>query len=359
MTLPAPRVTHVGDAPDGCGGIASVLRNYATTPWPLSDVRVLPTYHRGSPGRTVTAWLWALAVVLAAPASRVGVVHVHVSWRGSFVREGAVLVLASLCGRPVVATVHGAEFVAWSAEHRVLAGTVLRRADAVTVLFPAAADRVRALGVRRVAVIPNAVPFPAQGVAPRLDRVVFAGEVCRRKGVDVLLAAWPLVLQERPEARLVLLGPASDVPLAGRIGERLGVQWWGEQSAAVVAAELRQARVAVLPSRDEALPMFLLEAMAAGCAVVATPVGGIPELFDGRGGSGEPGELVPVGDANALAAALVRSLDPAVGARRGSAGRAVVLAGYANAGVQQELERLWAASRERAQRAATSVNARS
>jgi glycosyltransferase involved in cell wall biosynthesis len=69
--------------------------------------------------------------------------------------------------------------------------------------------------------------------------------------------------------------------------------------------------------RREVTPIALLESIAMGCAVVSTPIGGIPEIVE----DGVRGLLVPSGDAAALAAALMRLLDPAVRARLGAAAR--------------------------------------
>jgi glycosyltransferase involved in cell wall biosynthesis len=81
---------------------------------------------------------------------------------------------------------------------------------------------------------------------------------------------------------------------------------------------IREARVVALPSRTEGLPIVLLEAMAQARPVVATPVGGTPELVV----DGETGVLVPPGDVHALAQALREVLDDDERARRlGESGR--------------------------------------
>ncbi|MDB5793342.1 MAG: hypothetical protein JWQ80_3366 [Massilia sp.] len=87
------------------------------------------------------------------------------------------------------------------------------------------------------------------------------------------------------------------------------------------AARPPRADVFCLPSHAEGLPMSLLEAMASGCASVASAVGGIPEALE----DGENGLLVPRHDAPALAAALARVLaDGALRARLGSRARTTV-----------------------------------
>ena len=94
--------------------------------------------------------------------------------------------------------------------------------------------------------------------------------------------------------------------------------------------------VAVLPSRNEALPLFLQESMARGCAVVATPVGGVEELVDGCG------LVVPVGDADELALALNDLMQaPEQTPRLGAASRAKVVERYSDAAAARLFEREW------------------
>ena len=149
------------------------------------------------------------------------------------------------------------------------------------------------------------------------------GEVarlCAVKGQRELIEA----LASLPEARLVLVGV--DLERGGafqaeleRDAERLGVRdrvvFAGRRNDA--AALLGQLDVVALPSWTEGLPLVLLEAMARRRAVVATPVGGTPELLV----DGETGLLVAPGDANALAAAIGRLLaDAGLRERMGDAG---------------------------------------
>jgi glycosyltransferase involved in cell wall biosynthesis len=145
------------------------------------------------------------------------------------------------------------------------------------------------------------------------DEVVFfAGQVGVRKGVDVLLRAWEEVRRFRPKAKLVVAGPATSlvVPVTSN------VEMLGPIDNQRTRELMRAARVVVLPSRDEALPVVLTEALAAGRPFVSTPVGGIPWLAQGVQ------KLVEVGDAHALALALVELLaDPGLAAARGEAGR--------------------------------------
>ncbi|MFF9848953.1 glycosyltransferase family 4 protein [Streptomyces litmocidini] len=132
--------------------------------------------------------------------------------------------------------------------------------------------------------------------------VVCVGRLCRQKGQDTLLAAWPAVLAQIPTARLVLVGDGPD-------GERLraaappSVRFTG--SVDDTAPWYRAADLVVLPSRWEGMALAPLEAMASGRPVVVSDVDGAREsLPPGH----EPLCLVPPGDPAALAVAVGRLL---------------------------------------------------
>jgi glycosyltransferase involved in cell wall biosynthesis len=147
------------------------------------------------------------------------------------------------------------------------------------------------------------------------------------KGVDVLLrAVAPLMLRDN-RVRLVVVGDGPDRGALESAARELSiahrVSFLGVQ--ADVDARLRAADALVLASRTEALPTVLLEAMATQLPVVATRVGGVPEIVD----EGKSGYLVEPEDAGALGDALHRIVaDADVRARLGSRGRAIVEARF-------------------------------
>jgi len=144
--------------------------------------------------------------------------------------------------------------------------------------------------------------------------VVCVGRLCRQKGQDVLLEAWPSVLTRVPEARLVLVGDGPDSKsLRSRAGE--GVRLVGRR--ADVGEWLAAADVVAAPSRWEGMSIGMLEAMARGRSVVASDVPGAEEALDR-----EAGALVPPGNVTALADALAeRLLDPGKTAAEGRRAR--------------------------------------
>lgn len=142
----------------------------------------------------------------------------------------------------------------------------------------------------------------AAGAAGPGPLVVCVGRLCRQKGQDVLLAAWPAVTRAVPGARLALVGDGPDAP-ALRAAAPPGVLLAGP--CADVRPWLYAADAVVLPSRWEGLALAPLEAMACGRPVVLTDVSGARESLPPEDG---PDLLVPPEDPPALAAALVRLL---------------------------------------------------
>ena len=126
----------------------------------------------------------------------------------------------------------------------------------------------------------------------------------------MLLEALPAVRRQVPDVRLEVVGDGDDVGAMRRHSERLGlddvVEWSGRIPHERLPEAYRRAAVTVLPSLTEAesFGMTLVEAMACGCPVVGSEVGGIPFVVR----DGVDGLLVPPGDSAALAGVIVRLL---------------------------------------------------
>jgi glycosyltransferase involved in cell wall biosynthesis len=140
------------------------------------------------------------------------------------------------------------------------------------------------------------------GTPPAAPVVVCVGRLCRQKGQDVLLSAWDAVTARVPGARLVLVG---DGPAAGALRAAAPPSVVLAGAVADVRPWYRAADLVVLPSRWEGMALAPLEAMASGRPVLLADVDGARESLP-------PGQdahcLVPPGDAEALAGALVRLL---------------------------------------------------
>jgi glycogen(starch) synthase len=301
--------------------------------------------HRTGVRTTRLRQLWALAALpraLARPAAGVPAVDVVHAHQGE---DLATLVLARAAARrhrcPLVVTVHcsvGHTLAGGTLHVRLLRAvggwierTTLRRADAVVVLTRRTAQALRADGVpdERVAVIPSgfepalfAAAAGRDAADPARLRIGYVGRLAPQKRVDLLVTAFGRMT--RP-AELVVVGDGPDRALVQRLvrhspaADRISTTGFVEHSA--VPGLLASLDLLVLPSAYEEMGSVLTEAMAAGLPVVASDVGGIPEVVR----DGETGLLVPPGDVAALAAALDRLVaDPglratlATGARQRS-----------------------------------------
>lgn len=244
--------------------------------------------------------------------------------------------VARLAGSPVVLASIRDSGDPWTRAQRLvqmcasrLAHCVLVNASAVRTSFREGGHARRAIAVIRNGVdVERFAPRPPDealrsslGLPPRAPLVVAVSRLNPMKGIDDLLKAAALLEGRFDEARFVIVGDGASrrdleeqarlLGLAGRVlftGTKLDV-----------AAILSQAAVSVAPSLSEGLSNVVLESMAAGVPVVATRVGGTPELLE----DGVTGLLVPPCDAPALAAAIGRLLEDEPLARRlGEAARA-------------------------------------
>ncbi len=200
---------------------------------------------------------------------------------------------------------------AYQFAHRVVANC---RAAADRLLF----ERVPA---SRVATVPNGIDacaFATTRSRRPLRRVTVVANLRKEKGHDVLIDAAPEILRRFPDARFDLVGAGPELAALTARAKAQGVAdaftFIGYEPD--VAQRLKDADIFVLPSRSEAFPNALLEAMSASLPTVASGVGGILELID----DGRTGLLVTPGDPHALAHSVCRLLgDRALGARLGRA----------------------------------------
>lgn len=245
------------------------------------------------------------------PSERYQVVHVH------HLGRAALWMATAATGARFVYTPHHDPALLDPARHgdrlraRIRATQMIAaRADAVVTLSAIERETLRLhldCSPAKMHVIPNGIPaqifFPADQhpvLGPtRRARLLYVGQLIELKGVDVLLRA----LAQVEDVELLLVYQDATLEATFRalaadlnLGDR--VQFLGIRSAAQLADLYRQVDLFVLPSRSEALPSVISEAMLSGLPVVASAVGGIPEQV------GEYGRLVPTDDVDRLATAL-------------------------------------------------------
>jgi glycosyltransferase involved in cell wall biosynthesis len=160
-------------------------------------------------------------------------------------------------------------------------------------------------------------PEEFEPLEPAADAVDFlhVGMLREIKGSDVFLRALALLRDRGVEARALIVGGGEERPAFEALAHELGLaDRVAFRDPMPIREALASARVVVQPSRAESLPYVVLETLAAGVPLITTPVGGIPEIYQGHVES-----LVPPGDVEALAEAMHRHLlDPAEGAAFGA-----------------------------------------
>ena len=201
--------------------------------------------------------------------------------------------------------------------------SALSRADRVVAQSLELEQLIAELGVskQRIARIPNGVDVPEQApTRPSANHTIAAvGMLYPKKGFDILIDAFRRVRERAPEARLVIAGEGTERErLEQRIRELgLGdaVELPGVLDEAAKRALWQRTRVYVSSSRREPFSNANLEALAVGLPIVATAVGGNPEIVQ----AGQNGHLVPPEDAPALADAILRLFeDPQAADRMGA-----------------------------------------
>ncbi|MCX7963699.1 MAG: glycosyltransferase family 4 protein [Candidatus Sumerlaea chitinivorans] len=265
---------------------------------------------------------------------RPDIVHLH-GGRDSWI---AALALVGYRPRPIVVrTKHNVFPIANHPANRWIYGRFFDHIVCISSAIVAQCAEKRYIAPSRLVLIPSACEVeiferarearPARreefGFQPNEVVVVMSGRLRPEKGHDLLIAAMPRVLETAPHTRFLLLGSGS---LKGELEAQLERQQLSPYVRVVgfrtdVAECLAAADIAVQPSRSEGLGTAVLEASAAGLPVVATRVGGIPDIVV----HAETGFLVEPDNPQELADAVLRLVrDPELRVSLGSAGRARV-----------------------------------
>jgi glycosyltransferase involved in cell wall biosynthesis len=305
------KVLMIGPRLDVKGGVSSVTRMIIQEERSDFEIIFRPSMNDKS---LIGRIYHFISRILLFPYERLiirpDVVHIHFSHSLSTWRKSVLSSIWRLSGKPVLMHAHSSDYKEYLPSllrpFRRIAINSVKKSDALLVLseswkifYSESCD----VGFEKIHVMENPIEVNTNS-ATKEELVLFSGRVGDRKGAFKLIEAWSKISsEERGGWKLVLTGDG-EISKARRMVEELAVSESADVLGWVEENELLKlmssCSIFVLPSRNEGLPMSLLEAMAQGAAVIATPVGGIPEVVE----DGVNGLLIGVNDVEELSMSL-------------------------------------------------------
>ena len=297
------------------GGMVTMVENLlAYEGWDDCRITYIPTHiESNKPVKLCYFAVSYVRILWKLLFGNIGVVHLHVSERGSVYRKAAILKLAKRFDKKVILHHHGADFDLFyqklSPKDREYVVHFLEAADRNLVL----SERVKENFMKKApgakySVMHNAVKVPDTNRYNRsANLIITMGRLGERKGTYDLLKAISRLDQELPEHIKVCLCGDGEIEQVREMVRKYGLEkrvihvgWVSGKEKEEIAAH---ALCHVLPSYREVLPMSILETMALGIPNISTRIASIPEVIT----EGEQGLLIEPGDIEGLTEAL-RSL---------------------------------------------------
>ncbi|MCD7923960.1 MAG: glycosyltransferase family 4 protein [Bacteroides sp.] len=298
------------------GGMAAVIQYYSRY---FSHLNYIPTWRLGTPvtklyyfasGYVKTLWCMLFD-------RKIRIVHIHTAADTSFWRKMVFVHLAKYFKKKVIIHVHASRFKDFYNEsnNKEQIRRDIMQADKLVVLSRSWKEWFCNIGIpeKHIAVLNNIIDYPNTSI-PKENlniptRMLFMGEIGDRKGIfDILKALCRDRYYYNGKLEFRIGGNRNEQQLSAFIKENDltdFVKFEGWVTGVKKIQLLTWANVFVLPSYNEGLPISILEAMSYECAVIASPVGGIPEVVH----NGENGIIVQPGDIDGIETAIKEMVD--------------------------------------------------
>ena len=340
------KVLMIGPDRSVHGGISGVVNNYYDAGITEKvDLNYIGTMVEGSKLRK----LWQVVkdyVKFLVALPQYPVVHVNVASDSSYYRKSLFIKAAKRAGKKIVIHQHGGDFETFYEKEqndrgRAKIRQVLGMADTFLVLSPVLERFFKGiLDPSRVILFPNAVPVPSNIEKEYgKQRILFLGRLCKEKGLRELFSILPQLHEQFPQMHLLLGGIWEDEELraeAERMKEYVTDLGWLQGEAKKDYLQISD--LFVFPTYFEGQPVSVLEAMAYQCGIVATNVGGIPQMIEQE----QTGLLIEPKDPEDLKSALQKLLaDPELCERLGKNARAKVQKEFSIEKSLQELIKIY------------------
>ena len=306
------RVLMVGPDRSVHGGISGVVNNYYEAGLDKKiNLCYIGTMVEGSKIRKMIQAVMAYFRFLwKVPGYEI--VHVNMASDTSYLRKSFFIKTAKVFHKKIVIHQHGGDFEGFYNRQlgdrgRKKVKKVLSMGDAFLVLAPPFKDFFgRIIDRNKITVLPDAlqVSLPAPKEYGQ-HRLLFLGRICKAKGIEELLESMPILKEKFSDIKLYLGGIFEDQELQKKVEELSDlVEWIGWVTGEEKEKYLRKCDIFVLPSYFEGQSVSILEAMSYSCTIVASRIGGIPQMIE----DGKTGILVEPKNAESLRKGLEKAL---------------------------------------------------
>jgi glycosyltransferase involved in cell wall biosynthesis len=301
----------VGPSPQVMGGVSVVVRTYMASDLPNKiNMRYLNTHVDGN---KLVKFLIAIKAYLNFPVVclvfKPDIVHINLSSYFSFYRKFIIFVMAKSFQIKTLVNIRCGRFMDFynsSKIHAFFIKMMLDSTNAILMLAESWRKKIQPYTCNKnifviyhpvdTSIYKNLRPWERKD---NTKKVLFMGKICKGKGVYDIIQSIPAVKSIYPEVLFILAGNG-EVNKARALCENINVSEYVEFPGWIIGQEkmkyLAQADVCQLPSYFEGLPSSILEAMAAGLPVIATRVGGIPDIIE----DGINGYLIQPGNTEAM-----------------------------------------------------------
>ena len=314
------KVLMVGNHPAVKGGITSVIQQLLEHDWDKEGVNVsfIPSYKSSNKILRLVYFLIAyLKIVKIFLIDKPDIVHIHMSYRGSFARKYSIHRLCQRFNIPDIIHLHGSEFQKWydscNEKKQLQIRKLLKESSSFIVLGDKWNKVIKSIEPSaNTVVVSNTVHIPEEIVHWNSEEFtfLFLGVLIPRKGVIDLLEAFSIVKNESQDKKikLIITGTGSQEEEIKQKCRQLNltdcVEFTGWTVGEKKKTLILSSQALVLPSYNEGLPIAILEAMSYGMPIISTEVGDISSAVLNN----ENGFLIKPGDIEALAQSMKKLL---------------------------------------------------
>jgi glycosyltransferase involved in cell wall biosynthesis len=288
------------------GGITTVVKAYENSPlWGKWNCHWIETYRDTTIFIKICFFIRAFFQFLfLLPCFKI--VHIHFSWSTSALRKFPFFIISKLFGKRVLVHLHSGDDMIINAKYQYIYRTIFANADQTIVL----AENIKKslqnkYNFKKITVVYNPCPEVTIDTISRLKKkeILFAATLYHIKGYADLIAAFALIALKFPEWKIIFAGngeldKAKRIVESLKIGNQVCFNGWVFEDEKVQL--FSSASIFCLPSYTEGFPMAVLDAWAYGLPVIATPVGGLPDIME----DGVNGLVFKIGDVKGLSVCL-------------------------------------------------------